>query len=267
MTVVPDQASDPWQQGSPYERYIGRWSRLIAPRFIDWLGVPPGRRWVDVGCGTGALSAAIVERAAPASLTGVDPSDGFLATARAHVDPPAQFVSGSATALPLPDRSADAVVSGLVLNFVPDTAAALAEMQRVAGAGATIAAYVWDYGGRMQLIRHFWVEALALDPAAAALDEATRFPLCRADALRLAFEASGLQAVEVEAIEVDTPFADFDDFWSPFLGGQGPAPAYVAALDPARRTRLREALRARLPVAADGSIRLVARAWAVRART
>ena len=132
--------------------------------------------------------------------------------------------------------------------------------------GGTIAAYVWDYAGKMELMRHFWDEAAALDPQAAALDEGRRFPLCTPEALCTLFAAAGLGAVEAAPIEIETAFRDFDDYWQPFLGGQGPAPAYAMALDEAARNRLRDRLRARLPVRNDGSIALTARAWAVRGR-
>jgi SAM-dependent methyltransferase len=256
--------SDTWERGDPYERYVGRWSRQVAPRFLAWLGVPPGRRWLDVGCGTGALSAAILDQAAPAALTAVEPSGGFLETARRHLGPRAVLHQGSATALPLPDASVDVVVSGLVLNFVPEPPAALAEMRRVTARGGTVAAYVWDYAEGMQLMRAFWDAAVAEDPAAAALDEGTRFPLCRPAALTTAFEGAGLTGVEAIAIEVPTPFTSFADYWEPFLGGQGPAPAYAMSLDEGARARLRDHVRERLPAAPDGSIALIARAWAVR---
>ena len=256
--------ADTWEQGDPYERYVGRWSRRVAPRFLAWLGVPSGRRWLDVGCGTGALSATILDQAAPATLTGVEPSGGFLATARRHLGPRATLHEGSATALPLPDATVDVVVSGLVLNFVPEPPAALAEMRRVTARGGTVAAYVWDYAEGMQLMRAFWDAAVAENPAAAPLDEGARFPLCRPAALTALFEGAGLTAVEAIAIEVPTPFASFADYWEPFLGGQGPAPAYAMSLDETARTRLRDRVRERLPAAADGSIALTARAWAVR---
>ena len=259
--------SDTWERGSPYERYVGRWSRLVASDFLAWLDLPAGLRWLDVGCGTGALCDAILERCAPASVAGVEPSDGFRETAAANLAGRAVVHPGSATAIPLKDSAVDAVVSGLVLNFVPDPPAALAEMKRVARRAGTIAAYVWDYAGRMELMRVFWDAAAALDPSAAELDEGRRFPLCRPETLRTVFESAGLDRVEVKPIDVPTRFADYDDFWQPFLGGQGPAPAYAMALDDAARARLRDAVRARLPIAADGSISLIARAWAVRATT
>ena len=255
-----------WEQGDAYERYVGRWSRQVAPRFLDWLDATSGLRWLDVGCGTGALSAAILDRDAAASVTGVEPSQGFLDTARRRLAGRATLHQGSASAIPLAAGSVDVVVSGLVLNFVPDVSAALAEMARVAAAGATIAAYVWDYAGQMQLMRCFWDAAAALDPGAQALDEGLRFPLCAPPALAQAFAAARLQQVQSTAIDIDTPFVSFDDYWQPFLGAQGPAPSYVASLDAAARQRLRERLHQRITANADGSITMNARAWAVRGR-
>ncbi|MCB2043334.1 MAG: methyltransferase domain-containing protein [Rhodoferax sp.] len=256
--------SDTWESGDPYEQYVGRWSRRVAPLFLDWLAVAPGRRWLDLGCGTGALSAAVLDHAAPSSVHGVEPSDGFRATAQRNLGDRVQLHAGDALSIPLSDASVDVVVSSLVLNFVPDPRAALAEMARVTGVGGTLAAYVWDYAGRMELMRHFWDAAIAQDPAATALDEGMRFPLCRADALEALFANAGLRQVLVAPIDISTPFVDFDDYWQPFLGGQGPAPAYAMSLAPADRSALREAIRARLPTSSDGRIGLVARAWAVR---
>ena len=257
--------SDTWERGNAYERYVGRWSRQVAPLFLSWLRVPAGRRWVDVGCGTGALCAAILDHCAPSSVAGVEPSEGFLETAKERLGNRAALHPGSATAIPLPDASADAVVSGLVLNFVPDQHAALIEMARVTDRAGTVGAYVWDYAGRMELLRHFWDAAAELDADAAKLDEGIRFPGCRPEALAELFAGAGLTDVETTAIDMPTPFASFDDYWQPFLGGQGPAPAYAMSLDDAARARLRERIRTRLPTNSDGSIALIARAWAIRA--
>jgi hypothetical protein len=153
-----------------------------------------------------------------------------------------------------------------VLNFILDLVDALRDMRRIAVPGATVAAYVWDYAIRMQLIRTFWDAVVALDPAAQSLDEAVRFPICAPGPLAAAFQAAGLSAVETEAIEVPTVFADFDDYWTPFLRATGPAPGYVASLDDDATTALRDRLRSNLPTEPDGSIRLIARAWAVRGR-
>jgi SAM-dependent methyltransferase len=257
--------SDTWERGSPYEQYVGRWSRQVAPLFLLWLHIPSGRRWLDVGCGTGALCATIVDRCSPSSVAGVELSEGFLKTAKENLAGRAALHQGSATAIPLDDASADVVVSGLVLNFVPDQRAALHEMARVSAKGGTIAAYVWDYAGKMELMRYFWDAAVELDRDAAKLDEGVRFPLCRPEALGKLFASVGLEGVEVKPIDIPTSFADFDDYWQPFLGGQGPAPAYAMSLDETARARLRDRIRERVPTKADGSISLIARAWATRA--
>lgn len=260
------RVSDTWERGDPYERYVGRWSRRLAPRFLSWLGVSEGRHWLDVGCGTGALCAAILEHCAPASVAGVEPSEGFLASAKQNLAGRAALHQGAAASIPLADGSVEVVVSGLVLNFVPDPRAALTEMQRVVAGGGCIAAYVWDYAGKMELMRHFWDAAAELDPAAAALDEGKRFPLCHPEALLELFASAGLSATEVTPIEIPTRFASFDEYWQPFLGGQGPAPAYAMSLGEPQRARLRDRIRDRLPHDADRAISLVARAWAVRGR-
>jgi SAM-dependent methyltransferase len=257
--------SDTWEHGDPYEQYVGRWSRLVAPRFVSWLNIPAGRRWLDVGCGTGALGAAILDHGSPLSVVGVEPSNGFLEKAKEQLGHRMTLRSGSAAAIPLEDGAVDVSVSGLVLNFVPDGRAALGEMARVTIAGGTIGAYVWDYAGKMELMRHFWDAAAELDPAAARMDEGARFSVCRPEALTELFESAGLRGTEVTAIDVTTLFASFEDYWRPFLGGQGPAPAYAMALDAPIRARLRDAIRGRIPLQTDGSISLTARAWAIRA--
>jgi SAM-dependent methyltransferase len=237
----------------------------VADTFVRWLGLPAGRRLLDVGCGTGALSATLLAAADPAEIVGVDLSEGFLAEARARItDPRADFRVGDAGSLPLPDGAFDAVVSGLALNFVPRPDRAAAEFARVAAPGAVVAAYVWDYADGMAMMRRFWDAAAELDPVGADVDEGLRFPLCRPEPLRALWTGAGLTDVTVRAVDVPTVFADFDDYWQPFLGGQGPAPAYVATLTDERRRALRDLLHVRLPRDADGSIPLTARAWAVR---
>ena len=260
----PAAPVNPWQNSDAYEQYVGRWSRQVAPQFLAWLNIPHRQRWLDVGCGTGALCAAIADHCAPAAVIGVEPADGFLEVAIANLGERALFYSGSAANLPLPSGSVDVVVSGLVLNFVPNIAAALSEMSRVAAHGGTIAAYVWDYADKMELMRYFWDAAIAADLASTAIDEALRFPVCKPQALQTAFQYAGLQKVETAAVTVATDFPSFDAYWQPFLGGQGPAPAYAMSLSEHERQKLRQTLRERLPIKPDGSIHLVARAWLVR---
>lgn len=259
---------DRWVGADAYEAYIGRWSRPVADAFLDWLSIAPGQRWVDVGCGTGALSGTILERENPASVVGADPSPDFVDLARRRItDPRARFAVASADDLPLDAASADVIVSGLVLNFIPDLAAALGEMRRVGVAGAIVAGYVWDLSGRMDIIRTFWDAANALDETAIDKDEGARFPLCAPEPLQGAFEDAGLIDVAVRSIDVPTVFRDFDDYWTPFLGGVGPAPVYVEGLDETSRAAIRERLRATLPTGVDGTIHLIARAWAVCGRS
>lgn len=262
------ERKDVWAVGDAYEHYVGRWSRFVAREFIDWLNVPAGRRWLDVGCGTGALSQTILERAAPLSLIGIDPSEGFIAHARRAVgDTRAEFRLGDAQSLPVDSQAFDAVVAGLVINFIPNMAKAVAEMVRAARTGGTVAAYVWDYAGDMQLMRRFWDAAIALDPSALDKDEGPRFPVCRPEPLAALFTGAGLSNVEVRAIDVPTVFEDFDDYWTPFLGGQGPAPGYCMSLSEDRRSALKQRIRSALSFQNDGSLHLIARAWAARGIT
>jgi SAM-dependent methyltransferase len=259
-----DVTRDPWSAAEPYELFMGRWSRLLAAEVVAWLDPPPGLRWLDVGCGTGALSEAVLTGTAPKSVVGVDMSAAYVAAATARVvDERMSFRVGDGAALPLPDSSADQVVSGLVLNFVPDPIAAVREMRRVLVPGGRATVYVWDYSSGMQMLRHFWDAAVAEDPGAAALDEGARFPLCRSDRLRACFSGAGLDDLDARPVEVLTVFNDFSDYWAPFLGGQGPAPGYCAGLPQEARDRLSSRLLATLPQESDGTIRLSARAWAI----
>ena len=264
---MADERKDTWAAGKLYEPYMGRWGRLVATELLRWLEPPDGLDWLDVGCGTGGVSEVILQRAQPRSVRGVDSSAGFVEHARTHVtDPRAAFEVGDAQSLPVGSAQFDAAVSGLVLNFVPEPALAVREMKRAVRPGGVVAAYVWDYAGGMELIRHFWDAAVALDRKALELDEGRRFPLCRPEPLLELFARGGLDGVEAKPIDVDTVFRDFDDYWTPFLGAQGPAPGYAMSLDEEGRGALRDAIRAALPVSGDGSIPLVARAWAVRGR-
>jgi SAM-dependent methyltransferase len=232
---------------------------------LEWLNVPPNSHWLDVGCGTGALSQTILDTAAPNTVKGIDRPDGFAAYARIKIrDERAQFEVGDAQALPVETGAYDAVVSGLAFNFFPQSVRAVAEMRRTARSNGVVAAYVWDYAGKMQMMRHFWDAAAALDPIAYDLDEGRRFPLSQPSPLGELFHSAGLGEVAVCPIEIAMDFINFDDFWSPFLGGQGPAPGYVMSLSPDQRMALQERIRAGLPFALDGSIPLRARAWAVK---
>lgn len=262
---MADERKDVWASGDAYEPYVGRWSRLVARQFVAWIGVPPNRDWLDIGCGTGALCQVILNSVSPRRVTGIDPSDGFVSFARHKVtDQRATFQVGDAQNLPVADGSFDATVAGLVINFIPDQAKAVREMKRATRPGGTVAAYVWDYAGEMQMMRRFWDAAVALDASAIPLDEGRRFPVCDPEPLASLFRHAGLDEVVVQSIDAPTIFKDFDDYWTPFLGGQAPAPGYCMSLSEDRRAALRDRIRASLPTSDDGSIHLIARAWAVR---
>ncbi|PTA67353.1 class I SAM-dependent methyltransferase [Deinococcus arcticus] len=264
MDTEPQES---WGGAAAYERFVGRWSRRVAPVFLAQLPLAPGLIWADVGCGTGALTQSILARCAPGQVVGIDQAEGFVAAARDEIsDPRAVFQQGNALALPLRDAAVDATVSGLVLNFVPDHAGMVREMKRVTRPGGTVAAYVWDYAGGMELLRLFWDAAVRLRPQDASLDEAQRFPVCEPQALRALWLAQGLEWVQTQPLEIDTIFQNFDDFWTPFLGRMGPAPTYLALLGEAEQASIREALRDRLRAYDGGPIMLRARAWAVQGR-
>jgi SAM-dependent methyltransferase len=255
---------DRWAGGAQYESFVGRWSRHVAEQFVEWLNPADGSAWLDIGCGTGALTATILARTAPASVVASDLSADFVAHASAGLaDRRVVFLVADAGALPLPAARADVVVSGLLLNFLPDPAAAVGELRRVARPGATVAAYVWDYADGMQPIRAFWDAAIELAPGARELDEAVRFPLCAPDPLERLFRDAGLQDVSLQTIDAEAAFRDFDDYWTPFLSGVGPAPGYCAGLPEDQREALRALLRARLSPG-GGALTMNARAFAVR---
>lgn len=260
-----EPVAEAWDSGHAYEQYVGRWSRRVAGEFLRWLAPRSGLAWADVGCGTGALASAILLGCEPSSVYGIDSSAAFVSQARRRIgDARARFETGDATHLPWESASRDVTVSGLVLNFVRDPESMTREMVRVTRPGGRVATYVWDYAGGMQMMRHFWDAAIAVSPNDGKLDQAERFPLCQPGPLQALFEHAGLTSVAVCAIDTPTVFQDFDDYWTPFLGGHAPAPGYNMSLDEDARERLRSLLQSRLPTHADGSIHLIARAWAVR---
>ena len=259
--------SDSWASGESYEAYVGRWSEQVADRFVAWLDISPGRDWLDVGCGTGAVTRTIVATRQPRRVVAFDQSEAFLQFARASTDDErVSFQSGDAQDLPFAADALDAAVSGLVLNFVSDPERMVREMARVVRPGGMVALYVWDYAGEMQMMRHFWDAAVKMDPAATGLDEGRRFPIANLGPLRELFERAGLQQPDTLTIDIPTVFSGFDDYWRPFLGGTGPAPAYVQSLSETARLELREVLQSRLPVQPDGTIPLLASALAIKAR-
>jgi SAM-dependent methyltransferase len=262
---MSDTPGNPFSDAAAYEIYVGRWSRLVAQQFLGWLDLPTGGTWLDVGAGTGILTQMILDHCAPAQVVGVDTSEYYLDFARQAVtDPRADFRTGNASEMNFGGSAFDAAVAGLVLNFVPSPDAAVASMRDAVRSGGMVAAYVWDYGDRMLMMRHFWDAASDIDPAAREHDSGIRFTICDPENLRSLFETQGLMHVETTAIDILTVFSDFDDFWLPFLAAQGSVSKYLRSLDDEGRGAIRQQLLHDLPIRDDSSIHLSARAWAVK---
>jgi ubiquinone/menaquinone biosynthesis C-methylase UbiE len=256
--------SDTWDSGDPYEYFMGRWSTLVAPVFLQWLNFPYHLSWLDIGCGTGALSEAIYYHCKPAHLTCIDPSAELLKKAKERLSSKADCIVGSASYIPKADSTFDIVVSGLALNYFPDLNSAFAEMKGVLKKNGTIAAYVWDYADRMDFLRLFWDAAGEVDANAHKLDQGIRFPICNKDNLREVFQKAGLANIETSYLDIDTIFKNFDDYWNPFFSGQGPAPSYLTAQRNDVQDEIKNNIIKKLLVERDGSIKLMARAIAVR---
>ncbi|WP_260295028.1 class I SAM-dependent methyltransferase [Sedimenticola hydrogenitrophicus] len=255
-----------WESGDAYELYMGRWSRLVAKPFLDWLDPEPGLRWLDVGCGTGPLSDIILNHYKPAELYAVDQSESFIKSAQLRLRQGIQLRVGEATALPVEDAAVDITVSGLLLNIPPDPDRVLREMVRVTADSGSVAAYVWDYAGSMEMLNYFWDAAVELNLMAEVMHEGKRFADCNKPALRQLFSDAGLADITLTSFEITQEFPDFEQFWGPFQAGQGTAPTYLLQQPESDQAALRELLREHLPTASDGSIRLRARAWAIKGR-
>lgn len=245
-----------------YDRYVGRYSPRLAEAMCEAASIRPGQRALDVGCGSGALVAALAERLGAENVAGIDPSEPFVEAAREKV-PGARIVVGPAESLPFEDDEFDATLSQLVVNFLADPDQALREMSRVTRPGGVVAGCVWDYGGEMILLRAFWDAAKALDPGAA--DEATTMRFATPDELEGLWRRAGLAEVEVTPLVVEASYDDFEDLWAPLPTGVGPAGAHVAALGPEQQAALRDELARRIGKP-DGPFSLSARAWCAAGR-
>ncbi len=246
-----------------YDRHVGRYGGGLAHQLIALAGLEPGQRALDVGCGPGALTAALAELLGADSVAAVDPSAPFAEACAARVG--VRALVAPAEQLPFPDRSFDAALAQLVVNFMSDPPDGVREMGRVTRPGGAVAAAVWDYAGGMTLLRRFWDAAVAVDPDAVDRDEGRCMPYCRPDDLSDLWHGVGLEDVTVAPLVVEAEYAGFDDLWEPLETGVGPSGAYAASLAPEHRRRLRDELRRRLGVG-EAPFRLSARAWGVAGR-
>ena len=256
---------DSWSSGDQYDKFMGRWSNLVAEKFLAWLNISPNSIWLDIGCGTGVLTKLVLETCHPQKIISIDSSNEFITHAKQSIAGPAvNFQVGDAESLNLETNSVDVIISGIMLNFVPHPDKAITEMLRVIKPGGTIGIFLWDYADGMKMLRYFWDAVVELNSKAKEFDEGLRFPLCREGQLEALVQKSGLKNVKAVPIEVKTIFNSFNDFWLPLLGNVGPAPSYVMGLEESERQKLQSKLLSTLPIEKDGKISLMARAWAVK---
>jgi len=248
-----------------YEQLMGPWSRRVAPLLVEFARIADGDRVLDVGAGTGSLSLAVLAATRRSEVIGIDPSRPYIDYARSRTsDPRVRFEVEDAQALSYPDASFSKTLALLVMNFIPDARRAAAGMRRVTKSGGVVAAAVWDYGEGMTMLRTFWDLAVALDPDSERLHE-RHMPYCRKGELMALWTASGLKETEETSLVVSLDFDSFEDFWTPFLTGQGPSGSYATSLSAERQQALRERLRRELSGEKPNmSFTLPARAWAVR---
>ncbi len=251
---------------SAYQRFMGRWSLLVAPKLVDFTGVPDRGLLLDVGSGTGALAFTLAQRKARAHVRGIDPSNEYVEYANSRNPFPGRvsFETGDAQQLRFAGASFDASLSLLVFNFIPDPMKALKEIRRVTKPGCPVSASVWDYGDGMKMLRAFWDGAVHLDPKAEKLDE-RHMPLCRAGELSDLWRRGGLENVREQPHHITMGLASFADYWDAFLLGQGPAGAYVKSLSRDQVQALRKEIKSRVsPSTEDSPFALSARVWSVR---
>jgi ubiquinone/menaquinone biosynthesis C-methylase UbiE len=253
-----------FDDSAAYERAMGRWSRAVAPIFLQWLASPASARWLDVGCGTGVLAHTLVELSSPASVVGIDPEVAQIAQAsRGLAAGRATFQVADARRLPFADASFDIAASALVLNFIAERSQAISEMRRVTRGGGSVAAYVWDFaeelspsGPLRRVMRRFGVDVPGIPGTAES----------RIEALRILFEQAALERIETRTIDVCLAYQDFQDFWQAQTPSYSPTTKIIASMTEGERTRLMRTIRAELPAAPGGVIEYFARANAIKAR-
>lgn len=256
-----------WSSGNLYNAYMGKWSEQIAKQFIKWLQPSDNALWLDVGCGTGALTKTIVHQASPELIYGLDPSADFISEAKTFVQSPqVNFLVGSGTDIAFNNNHFDYAVSALALNFMPNPQTAIQEISRVTKENGIIALYVWDYIDKMEWLRYFWSSAVALDKSASQYDEGVRFPICQPDNLKALFESCNLKDIELASLSIPAYFETFEAYWELLNIGNFPAPAYLKSLSKEKQTELKAHLQEAVPTQPDGLIYMATRAWAIRGK-
>jgi ubiquinone/menaquinone biosynthesis C-methylase UbiE len=256
-----------WSGSKAYDEFMGKWSLLVARKFLGWLGesdIIENKKWLDVGCGTGVLSYEIANTSQPTSVLGIDPSAQYLPKYSDQSSDIIEFKVGSGNKLPVNQSEFDFIVSALALNFMSNKIESIKEMLRVLKPGGIIALYVWDYAEKMEFLRYFWDGVIKTDSSSIKFDEAQLFPICNIDNLTELFSSCGVNSIITKEIIIDTTFSNFDEYWTPFLGGQGPAGNYLQLHDEKKRKKIRDRVKEHLPISDDGTINLIARAFAIK---
>ncbi len=261
---MAEPAAHTFTDSAAYERFMGRWSRAVAPAFLEWVAPPMGACWLEVGCGTGIFTEVLLESCAPAAVFAVDPAQPQIEHARSRpIAQQAHFQVADAQTLPFADAAFDVVASALVINFIPDRPRALSEMRRVGRAGGTVAGYVWDFAEELS---PSWPMRLGLRNFGAEVPEPPGSRDSSPEALRSLFEQIGFENIATRSFEVTLPYSGFEDFWQAQTPSYSPTTKIIAAMTTSERTRLMETVRRTLPTRPDGGIEYRARANAIKAR-
>ena len=254
--------------GDAYNNFMGHWSALVAVKFISWLKVDQGRRWLDLGCGTGVLTKSILEYGSPDFVHGIDPTEDYIAHCKSafREDTRASFSIGGYSDLQAISETYDAVVAGLMLNFADKPQDAVIAMRNITADNGIVGVYIWDYNQKMEMLSHFWEAVVELDSGASPFHESRRFKINDLRGLEQLFMNADFREIMTASIEVSVRYQNFEEYWIPFSGGQGPAGVYYTSLKEAQRIELKKIMRRRIKAESDGSFVLEARALAIKGR-